>query len=112
MPADEGPTEVAGQQIVRGRIAGLVKGGFEVETDRGPGFCSLSQIDARRVTDASSFLHREFDFATLGLAPLLPFGPRHLDSFVDDFDEIDGSVGNVLANPCVVLNALDHLTAL
>lgn len=65
MPPDEG-AEASGPQVVRGRIAGLVKGGFEVETADGPGFCSLAQIDSRRVNDASSFLQKEFDFAVTG----------------------------------------------
>lgn len=65
MAADEG-REATSPQIVRGRIAGLVKGGFEVETPLGPGFCSLAQVEARRVTDASSFLNRELDFAVQG----------------------------------------------
>lgn len=65
MPPQEGP-EPAIPQVVRGRIAGLVKGGFEVETGDGPGVCSLSQIDTRRITDASSFLGREFEFAVTG----------------------------------------------
>lgn len=65
MAADEG-REATSPQIVRGRIAGLMKGGFEVETPLGPGFCSLAQVDARRVTDASSFLNRELDFAVQG----------------------------------------------
>ncbi len=65
MAADEG-REATSPQIVRGRIAGMVKGGFEVETPLGPGFCSLGQVDARRVTDASSFLNRELDFAVQG----------------------------------------------
>ncbi len=65
MDADEGRESVV-PQSVRGRVAGLVKGGFEVETAAGPGFCSLSQVDTRRVADASSFLHREFEFAVQG----------------------------------------------
>ena len=44
----------------------MVKGGFEVETPQGPGFCSLSQIDARRVTDASSYLNQELEFVVSG----------------------------------------------
>lgn len=64
--APEDGADRAAPQLVRGRIAGLVKGGFEVETPDGPGFCSLSQIDARRVTDASSFLNRELEFAITG----------------------------------------------
>lgn len=60
----EAPPETprADHEVVRGRVAGMVKGGFEVEIPQGPGFCSLSQIDMRRVVDASSFLHRELDF--------------------------------------------------
>jgi len=64
MSADQEPGTTV-PQILRGHVAGLVKGGFEVETTAGPGFCSLSQIDVRRVTDVSSFLHRELDFAVL-----------------------------------------------
>lgn len=65
MPPEDGP-DPAVPQLVRGRIAGLVKGGFEVDTPDGPGFCSLAQVDARRVTDASSFLNREMEFAITG----------------------------------------------
>lgn len=65
MPAQDGP-DPAAPQMVRGRIAGLLKGGFEVETSEGLGFCALSQIDGRRVTDVSAFLGRELDFAVNG----------------------------------------------
>ncbi|MFM7142749.1 MAG: S1 RNA-binding domain-containing protein [Alphaproteobacteria bacterium] len=47
---------------VQGRVAGLLKGGFEVTVAGLRSFCPLSQFDLHRVEDASSFLGQTFDF--------------------------------------------------
>lgn len=47
---------------VQGRVAGLLKGGFEVTVAGLRAFCPLSQMDLHRVDDASSFLGRTLDF--------------------------------------------------
>jgi len=47
---------------VQGRVAGLLKGGFEVTVAGLRAFCPLSQVDLHRVEDASSFLGRTLDF--------------------------------------------------
>jgi small subunit ribosomal protein S1 len=50
---------------VEGRVAGLVKGGFEVTIAGLRAFCPLSHIDLRRVEDQSSFLGQTLPFAII-----------------------------------------------
>ncbi len=47
---------------VQGRVAGLLKGGFEVTLAGLRAFCPLSQMEAHRIEDASSYLGRTLDF--------------------------------------------------
>jgi small subunit ribosomal protein S1 len=51
--------------VVAGRVVGLVKGGFEVDTPLGPGLCSSGQIGPGKLRDASSFLGKDLDFEIL-----------------------------------------------
>lgn len=53
---------------VQGRVAGLVKGGFEVTVAGLRGFCPLSQIDAHRVEDQSAHLNQVYDFRIIELS--------------------------------------------
>ncbi len=53
-------------RIVRGRVAGLLKGGVEVETPEGPGFCPNAQIALGRTNEISAFLGLELDFSVVG----------------------------------------------
>ena len=53
--------------VVAGRVVGLVKGGFEVDTALGPGLCSSGQIGPNKVRDASSFLGKDLDFEILSV---------------------------------------------
>jgi len=61
---------------VRGRVAGLVKGGFEVEIDGETAFCGLGHISLGRVSDPSSFLGRELEFEVLNVPPGATTSPR------------------------------------
>ena len=52
---------------VQGRVAGLLKGGFEVTVAGMRAFCPLSQMDLHRVEDPSAFLGQTFDFVVTEL---------------------------------------------
>ena len=47
---------------VEGKVAGVVKGGFEVTVAGQRAFCPFSQIDVRRVDDQASYLNQVFAF--------------------------------------------------
>lgn len=47
---------------VEGKVAGLVKGGFEINVAGLRAFCPHSQIDLRRTDDPQSFIGKVFDF--------------------------------------------------
>jgi len=47
---------------VEGKVAGLVKGGFEVQISGLRAFCPHSQIDLRRPEDPQSYVGRTFEF--------------------------------------------------
>jgi small subunit ribosomal protein S1 len=47
---------------VEGKVAGLVKGGFEINIAGLRAFCPHSQIDLRRTDDPQSFIGKTFDF--------------------------------------------------
>jgi small subunit ribosomal protein S1 len=47
---------------VEGKVAGVVKGGFEVSVAGQRAFCPFSQIDVRRVDDQASYLNQVFSF--------------------------------------------------
>lgn len=47
---------------VKGRVAGINKGGFEITVMGRKAFCPISQIDLARVTDGNEYLGKEFDF--------------------------------------------------
>ncbi|HZR83727.1 MAG TPA: S1 RNA-binding domain-containing protein [Candidatus Binatia bacterium] len=52
---------------VEGRVAGVVKGGFEVTVAGMRAFCPLSQMDVRRVEDQSAFLGQTLPFLVIEL---------------------------------------------
>jgi len=54
--------------VVRGRVAGVVKGGFEVLLGEERAFCASSHISLKRIEDASVFLGQELDFHVLSPA--------------------------------------------
>ncbi len=62
------PGSAPGELLI-GRISGRVKGGVEVETPNGPGFCSLRQTDERGGETASSLIGNQLEFAVLGRRP-------------------------------------------
>lgn len=68
----QGPAEPAAEaaappspRTVRGRVAGVVKGGFEVLVDDQRAFCSNGQIDLKRVDDPAAYLGQELEFQVL-----------------------------------------------
>jgi small subunit ribosomal protein S1 len=50
---------------VQGRVAGVVKGGFEVTVAGLRGFCPISQIDLQRVEDQAAYLGQTLDFLVI-----------------------------------------------
>ncbi len=47
---------------VQGKVAGVVKGGFEVTVAGLRAFCPLSQMDLQRIDDQSAYLNQVYDF--------------------------------------------------
>jgi small subunit ribosomal protein S1 len=47
---------------VQAKVAGVVKGGFEVTVAGLRAFCPLSQMDAHRIEDQSAYLNNVYDF--------------------------------------------------
>jgi small subunit ribosomal protein S1 len=47
---------------VQGKVAGVIKGGFEVTVAGLRAFCPLSQMDAHRIEDQSAYLNQVYDF--------------------------------------------------
>jgi small subunit ribosomal protein S1 len=47
---------------VQGRVAGVIKGGFEVQISGARAFCPQSQIDVKRGEDPKSYVGQTFDF--------------------------------------------------
>jgi len=53
---------------VQGKVAGVIKGGFEVTVAGQRAFCPLSQMDAHRIDDQSAYLNQVFDFRVTELS--------------------------------------------
>jgi small subunit ribosomal protein S1 len=53
---------------VQGKVAGVVKGGFEVTVAGLRAFCPLSQMDAHRVEDQAAYLGQVYDFRVLEMS--------------------------------------------
>ncbi|MEW6268390.1 MAG: S1 RNA-binding domain-containing protein [Thermodesulfobacteriota bacterium] len=53
---------------VQGKVAGVVKGGFEVTVAGLRAFCPLSQMDLRRVEDQAAYLNQVYDFRVVELS--------------------------------------------
>lgn len=53
---------------VQGKVAGVVKGGFEVTVAGLRAFCPLSQMDAHRIEDQAAYLNNVYDFRVTELS--------------------------------------------
>jgi small subunit ribosomal protein S1 len=53
---------------VQGRVAGVVKGGFEVTVAGLRAFCPLSQMDQRRIDDQAAYLNQVLDFRVVEMS--------------------------------------------
>jgi len=53
---------------VQGKVAGVIKGGFEVTVAGLRAFCPLSQMDLHRVEDQSAYLNQVYDFRVTELS--------------------------------------------
>lgn len=53
---------------VQGKVAGVVKGGFEVTVAGLRAFCPLSQMDLHRIEDQSAYLNQVYDFRVTELS--------------------------------------------
>ncbi len=53
---------------VQGKVAGVIKGGFEVTVAGLRAFCPLSQMDAHRIEDQSAYLNQVYDFRVTELS--------------------------------------------
>jgi small subunit ribosomal protein S1 len=53
---------------VQGKVAGVVKGGFEVTVAGLRAFCPLSHMDAHRIEDQSAYLNNVYDFRVTELS--------------------------------------------
>src|SRR5690606_6798294 len=52
----------------QGKVAGVIKGGFEVTVAGLRAFCPLSQMDAHRIEDQSAYLNQVYDFRVTELS--------------------------------------------
>ena len=50
---------------VQGRVAGVIKGGFEVEVGDQTAFCSNAQMDLRRIENPAAYLGQLLEFVVL-----------------------------------------------
>jgi len=53
---------------VQGKVAGVIKGGFEVTVAGLRAFCPLSQMDAYRIEDQGAYLNNVYDFRVVELS--------------------------------------------
>jgi small subunit ribosomal protein S1 len=53
---------------VQGKVAGVIKGGFEVTVAGLRAFCPLSQMDAHRIEDQAAYLNNVYDFRVTELS--------------------------------------------
>ncbi|HEY8517965.1 MAG TPA: S1 RNA-binding domain-containing protein [Candidatus Binatia bacterium] len=53
---------------VQGKVAAVIKGGFEVTVAGLRAFCPLSQMDLRRIDDQAAYLNQVYDFRVVELS--------------------------------------------
>lgn len=57
--------EAEARERVQGRVAGVIKGGFEVEVGDQNAFCSNTQMDLRRIENPAAYLGQVLEFVVL-----------------------------------------------